>query len=152
MKKRIILTCLLLNACAAVCITLLWADYPQDRFLESGPVKERVITDTVTGLVWTKNYAPDKTWRDALEYCETLNYAGHIDWRLPNKKELVSLVSYERYNPASDFPGMPPEYFWSSSSMARGTSRAWRVAFYYGDVGNCNKTTTCFVRCVRDGP
>jgi len=32
---------------------------------------------------------------------------GKIDWRLPNKKELMSLVNFERYSPASDFPDMP---------------------------------------------
>jgi hypothetical protein len=35
-------------------------------------------------------------WQEALKYAENLDYSGHLDWRLPNAKELHSLVDYTR--------------------------------------------------------
>ena len=108
-----------------------------------------IVTDTETGLIWQKTYVSGKTWQQALSYCESLTYAGYSDWRLPNKNELASLVNYGKYNPASDFPDMPSNYFWSSSTDAASTYYAWRVDFDYGGVFDNRKATSCYVRCVR---
>ena len=115
-----------------------------------------VVTDTKTGLIWQKTYETGKNWQAALDYCENLTYAGYSDWRLPNKNELASLVNYEKHNPASDFPDMPSQYFWSSSTALDTTYRAWLVNFAYGHVdsthGNAftnSKTDDLNVRCVR---
>ena len=108
-------------------------------------------TDTKTGLVWQKSYVEDKSWQDALSYCENLAYAGYSDWRLPNKNELASLVNYEKYDPASKFPDMPSEYFWSSSTYVDGRDIAWGVGFHIGDVYGKNKSSKSLVRCVRTG-
>ncbi|QDU55923.1 Lcl domain-containing protein [Aeoliella mucimassa] len=64
------------------------------------------ITDRATGLEWMKvdsislNAGPRHDgkldWREALAWAESLEYAGHSDWRLPNAKELHSLVDYGR--------------------------------------------------------
>ena len=108
-----------------------------------------IVTDTETGLVWQKTYVSGKTWQEALSYCESLTYAGYSDWRLPNKNELASLVNYEKYNPASDFPDMPSNYFWSSSTYVNLTNRAWFVNFGSGGVFNYIKTNNSSVRCVR---
>ena len=108
-----------------------------------------IVTDTETGLVWQKTYVSGKTWQKALSYCESLTYAGYSDWRLPNKNELASLVNYEKYNPASDFPDMPSNYFWSSSTYLYSTSDAWYVYFGYGYVDSYSKTSGSDVRCVR---
>jgi len=112
-----------------------------------------IVTDTKTGLIWQKTYETGKNWQAALDYCENLTYAGYSDWRLPDKNELASLVNYEKYNPASDFPDMPGNYFWSSSTNVYGTDSAWGVHFYYGDVGSNYKTDDgygySYVRCVR---
>ena len=37
---------------------------------------------------------PRTAWHDALAYCENLDLGGHDDWRLPNVKELQSIVNY----------------------------------------------------------
>ena len=108
-----------------------------------------IVTDTKTGLVWQKTYETGKTWQAALDYCENLTYAGYSDWRLPDKNELASLVNYEKHNPASDFPDMPSENFWSSSTSVYDTGRAWNVDFSLGTVRNYYKTVTSYVRCVR---
>ena len=108
-----------------------------------------IVTDTKTGLVWQKTYETGKNWQAALDYCENLTYAGYSDWRLPDKNELASLVNYEKYNPASDFPDMPSQYFWSSSTRVNNTSSAWNVNFNNGFVDDGSKTNDSNVRCVR---
>ncbi len=108
-----------------------------------------IVTDTETGLIWQKTYVSGKTWQQALSYCESLTYAGYSDWRLPNKNELASLVNHRKYDPASDLPDMPSNYFWSSSTYADHTGYAWIVGFKYGDVANYDKSYNVYVRCVR---
>ena len=77
---------------------------------------EEMIRDTKTNLYWQKTSVSGQTWPQALLYCENLTYAGHDDWRLPNKNELASLVDFTKENPASSFPaGMPAEQFVSST-------------------------------------
>ena len=48
-----------------------------------GEGNEKVVFDSSTNLVWQKEYAENKTWEEALSYCENLEYAGKSDWRLP---------------------------------------------------------------------
>ena len=58
------------------------------------------VTDTTTGLMWQKATAPGPyTWQQALAYAETLTLAGYTDWRLPNRKELFSLVDRSTFEP-----------------------------------------------------
>ena len=113
---------------------------------------EPVVMDMATGLMWQGNYVTQKTWQQALAYCEGLNYGGFSDWRLPNINELKSLINYNKDVPASDFPNMPPDWFWSSSSVSGGSDGAWGVDFdyggvYYGDAGHHSDA-----RCVRLRP
>lgn len=58
------------------------------------------VTDRATGLMWTKeDSAKGLNWQEALAWTQTknaANYLGHSDWRLPNAKELQSLVDYSR--------------------------------------------------------
>ncbi len=61
------------------------------------------ITDLATGLMWMQDdsgYGMD--WQDALSYCENLDEAGYTDWRLPNAKELQTIVDYTRMPDATD--------------------------------------------------
>jgi hypothetical protein len=116
---------------------------------------EKIVTDAITGLIWQYNNAPTKQiWKDALSYCATVDYGTYKDWRLPNKNELMSIVNYARENsPASDFPGLSSEWYWSSSSIANGSFFVWIVNFGDGvvsDVGKDDKTGN--VRCLRGGP
>ena len=122
-----------------------------NRFVETSGT-EIMVLDNATMLFWTKTYTTSKTWQQALDYCEGLNFAGKTDWRLPNKKELPSLVNYKKYNPASDFPDMPASAFWSSSSYALTTSSAWDINLGNGDVYPYDKTNNYAVRCIRALP
>ncbi len=110
-----------------------------------------IVTDTVTGLIWTKEYSGTVTWENALSHCESLNYGGYTDWRLPNIEELKTLLDDTIYSPASTFPEMPSSSFWSSSSLLFSNDNAWFVSFNNGAVSfdpktNINRHAT---RCVR---
>ncbi len=125
---------------------------PKGTFIEEIKSGKVIVTDTKTKLQWTKEYSIDKTWQQALSYCETLDYGGYTDWRLPNINELKTLRNRTKHNPASDFPEMPSNYFWSSSSLMPNTISAWGVRFIDGLVGDDVKTDydyPNYVICIR---
>ena len=110
------------------------------------------VTDNVTGLMWQQeNDDVGMDWWAALAYCESFDLAGHMDWRLPDIKELRSIVDNNRYDPAIDttyFPGTYAEY-WSSSTNANNAENAWNVSFYAGRNPSYGKQYHKYVRCVR---
>ncbi len=74
--------------------------YGRNKFLDNG---NGTVTDMATGLMWQKNDSGiTMNWKDALSYAENLKYAGYDDWRLPNAKELHSIVDYTRAPDAPD--------------------------------------------------
>ena len=113
------------------------------------------VTDVATGLMWQQQ--DDNILRNhanAITFCQNLSLAGQADWRLPNIKELTSLVDYRQFNPAIDVAAFPntssSSSYWSASSRASSSSSAWVVDFVFGGVVSGSKTTVSFfVRCVR---
>lgn len=81
------------------------------------------VTDRASGLVWQRREAAGAlSWARALAYCDGLSLAGHRDWRLPDAKELHSIVDYSRI-PALDpvFALSDREaYLWSSTTHLEG--------------------------------
>src|SRR4030066_392238 len=68
--------------------------YGTNEYVDNG---DGTITDKATGLTWMKNdNGAAVSWENALSYAEGLEYAGYSDWRLPNAKELQSIVDYTR--------------------------------------------------------
>jgi hypothetical protein len=120
-------------------------------FLDNG---DNTITDTATGLMWTKLADLDaKTWQEALAFCENLTFAGYSDWRLPNIKELRSIVDYTTEVPAIDqifFPDTIGSPYWSSTTDHGDRTLAWVVGFYSGAGGGSSKQNGAYVRAVRD--
>lgn len=58
---------------------------------------DSTISDKATGLMWQQNdNGQAVNWKDSLSYCESLSLADYDDWRLPNTKELHSIVDYSR--------------------------------------------------------
>jgi len=122
------------------------------------------ISDLATGLMWQKNdNGSGMDWEHALAYAQTqnsANYLGHNDWRLPNAKELQSLVDYTRSPYATKAANVGPAinalfsctgilndggkadypYYWTSTSamsMANGSyPSAWYVAVGQAEDGN----------------
>ncbi|MHC4135687.1 MAG: Lcl C-terminal domain-containing protein, partial [Planctomycetota bacterium] len=75
-------------------------DYGKNRFVDEG---NGTIEDRATGLIWQKaDSAQTMDWKHALAYAEKLSLAGHDDWRLPDVKELQSIVDYTRAPDADD--------------------------------------------------
>ncbi len=115
------------------------------------------VTDNGTLLMWQQGENGIMTWEAALTTCETSTLAGNADWRLPNHKELLSLVDVMKVtSPAINttlFPGTISSYYWSSTTYANSTSRAWLVDFNEGfsSNGGLLKTLTHYARCVRGG-
>ncbi len=70
------------------------ADYGINAFVDNG---DGTITDRATGLMWQlADSGEGFDWEGALAYAEDLDLADHRDWRLPNAKELQSILDYTR--------------------------------------------------------
>ncbi|MCP5088816.1 MAG: DUF1566 domain-containing protein [Rhodobacteraceae bacterium] len=69
-------------------------NYGVNKFVSN---KNGTVTDRATGLMWAKDDSKKgMDWKTALAYCEDMQLGGHSDWRLPNAKELQSIVDYSR--------------------------------------------------------
>ncbi len=74
--------------------------YGKNDFVDN---RDGTITDRATGLTWMKNDSGKAmNWQEALKYANGLKLGGHNDWRLPNVKELQSIVDYSRAPDASN--------------------------------------------------
>jgi len=136
---------------------------PQARFTDNG---DGTITDNGTGLMWVQDpstcsgtgfdFSGTYYWADAITAITAMNTAvkyGYSDWRLPNVKELISIVDYGRSFPAIDplFTSESNQY-WSSTTAADITDSAWVVSFVNGLVGFGTKADpSYYVRPVRGG-
>ncbi|WP_437683266.1 DUF1566 domain-containing protein [Sorangium sp. So ce131] len=114
------------------------------------------VLDTTTGLVWQRNVTGiGYAWSEALARCEALELAGKDDWRLPNAKELLSLIDDRRSGPALDegiFSGAPSGVFWSSTPALGSADAAITVNFSNGASLSGSVRDPRLVRCVRSDP
>ncbi len=127
-------------------------NWSSSRFTEND---DGTITDSLTGLMWAEDASTPtvgsctggrRSWQQALDYVKCLNnnnYLGYSDWRLPNRKELVSLIDSSMYNPAlpngHPFSGVQSWYWSSTSYDAVYTDVVWFVVSVdYGHAWNVN--------------
>jgi hypothetical protein len=97
------------------------------------------VSDSLRGFMWqqgdNQNDQGSRNWEQALGYCKGLDLAGKGDWRLPNYRELASLVDYSRYNPSiSPFFSCRSDHYWSNSTWLYYPDKAWTVDFDGGHV------------------
>lgn len=117
-----------------------------------------VVIDEITGVSWQRELEPTagRSWPDADQYCKDLTLAGHDDWRLPTRLELVSIVDFAAFDPAIDataFPNTPAFGFWSGSLHADQPETAWLVYFKDGYTSFNQFAYSSQARCVRaDSP
>ncbi len=163
MNKTIISLVLLAmaNISVAACRNDVGSVAPDSRYQLQNHATE--VLDTATGLVWQRcslgqsynlatgacdNPVSTFSWTQAVEQATGL-------WRLPNLKELSSLVARECETPAINtyfFPDTPSAWYWSSSPYPVGTHidyKAWAVDFSDGFDGLEDKDSVCSVRLVR---
>lgn len=121
---------------------------PTPRFIDH---QDGTVTDEMTGLTWLKDAdcPGNLTWQGALDWVASFNTTSiacagytpltHTDWRLPNIKELLSLIDYGIENLDSPAPATRPllpdghpfvnvargYVYWSSTSSAEDPSKAW---------------------------
>ena len=68
-------------------------NYGINNFSDNG---DNTVSDSATGLMWQQDDTTSTDWEDAISQCEAATTAGHSDWRLPNIKELQSILDYSR--------------------------------------------------------
>ena len=113
------------------------------------------VTDKSTGLMWQQASGPGTySWKQALFYAENLPLADYNDWRLPNIKELQSLIDYGPSNAGintSVFTDTVDQRYWSSTPI-NGNDFLARTIFLIDCYDDWNdKSDNYYVRAVRGG-
>ncbi|AOW77633.1 hypothetical protein A3Q34_12690 [Colwellia sp. PAMC 20917] len=139
---------------------------PTARFTDNA---DGTVTDTVTDLTWMRctlgeswdganctGAAQTYDWQEALTEADSSNLATHTNWRLPNIKEMQSIVEYACYDPAFNVSVFPessnsnPQY-WSSSIYSKTNYHsAWALSQASGSISDEVKSNSKLVRLVRD--
>ena len=138
--------------------------WPDPRFTNNG---DGTVTDNLTGLVWLKDAGCfTGTWANALSTVSAFNAnsgtyscagytATYSDWRLPNRKELRSLLDRSRSNPilpsGNPFSNAQSNYYWTSTTYAVKKNYAWEIDFWSGRENEGSKTLTRSIWPVRAG-
>lgn len=149
---------------------LAWPVSPGRRSTPDIPVREaggRFVADgvsaydTQTGRVWSKDANPfgqRLTWPEALGAMQAFNEqrpGGLDDWRLPNVRELESLVDLGSHSPALPDPNPfvnVQDAYWSSTTSVYEPRYAWTLYSQDGYVGVGFKSQKgCFVWPVSNG-
>ena len=134
-------------------------NYGQNMLVDNG---DGTISDLATGLMWMKydsgfyNLGPAgdgrMDWKSALNYCDSVQYAGHDDWRLSDTKQLHSIVDYTRSPDVTDSAAINPlfectpivnmaglkdwGYYWTSTPFGRNISIYISFGRAMGALGN----------------
>lgn len=141
------------------------ATAPSERFTRAG----ETVIDSVTGLMWRKclqgltgdacesGNVVSVNWGEALLLTSRVNMSGdgsgYSDWRLPNIRELSTLVEVQCAQPAINrevFPGAQPLHVWSSSPYHFYTHYSWYVDFANGAPTYDDRTAKKALWLVRD--
>jgi len=169
MKKIIWIICcasLYSSQALAVCSSTITASTPTGEFVDNG---NGTVTHTKTGLMWKQcaeglsgagcatGTSTTFTWQGALNQAKAVNaagFAGFNDWRVPNQKELGSIVERQCRQPTINsafFPATVRSLHWSSSPDAATAGNAWRLDFTLGTESQNLKSNSLYVRLVRGG-
>lgn len=134
------------------------AEYGINDFTDNG---NGTITDEATGLMWMQDDNGEAIlWQDALLHAESMGFAGYTDWRLPDVKELQSLVDYSRSPATTNSAAIDPlfnstqitneggdpdfPWYWSSTTHANMSAESGGAAAYVAfgrSLGNMNGWT-----------
>jgi energy-coupling factor transporter ATP-binding protein EcfA2 len=79
-------------------------EYGKNQFVNN---QDGTISDLSTGLMWQiADDGKTRNWKDSLAYSQNLDLAEHTDWRLPNAKELQSIIDYSRSPQTTNSPAI----------------------------------------------
>jgi hypothetical protein len=135
------------------------ASWPVYRFTDNG---DGTITDHLSHLMWTKDAQQipgTMDWYNAIDACNGLVFADYDDWRLPNAKELLSLIDYGQDQPVLpiDHPFinvMPGDHYWwcwTSTKQIYHSNYANVVGLGHGEIGGAGRGYAQWVWAVRGG-
>ncbi len=131
------------------------AQYPETArsFTQEDLPSGLTVHDDLTDLEWQDSYEVDLNWAAALAHCESEDYGGHQDWRLPTYHELADIADYSTHAPAIDTTAFPSGAsgwdFWTASPVADEPDEAWAVYYWSGSPKPAAKSSEYNVRCVR---
>jgi hypothetical protein len=107
------------------------------KYVDNG---DGTVTDQSTQLMWAQADSGERMdWLSALKYAKTSELAGYSDWRLPNIKELQSLVNYDK----KSFPAINTKYFKVSVNSFKSTDDVYWL--WSGTTQGDFKYTACYV-------
>lgn len=126
--------------------------WPVPRFESEAP---GLVRDRLTDLLWSRDANPagfPSTWGEAMQRIQEYNrdrYCGRDDWRMPNRRELRSLISHGAKRPAlpleHPFQNVFQGWYWSSTFAARAPAYAWYVHFAGGRMFYGAKSQDCLL-------
>jgi hypothetical protein len=125
--------------------------YGINEFVDNG---DKTITDVATNLMWDKEDSGiDMEWAEALQWAQSMNaqnHRGYSDWRVPNAKELHSIVDYSRSPQATNSAAIDPlfdisqitvegglenyPFFWSGTTHLNQRSASSAVYICFGEA------------------
>lgn len=125
------------------------------------------VLDTTTKLMWSRclvgqswdsssrsctGTAQQLDWSEALTEAKRSTIAGYNTWRLPNAKEVLTLIERSCVDPAINntaFPASNSENMWTGTTVVNQPDRAWAIAMYSGKNNTKEKIVRLYVRLVR---
>jgi hypothetical protein len=122
------------------------SDYGMNKFSDNS---NGTISDHATGLMWRQeDSGAGMNWQDALSFAENMQFAGYSDWRLPNAKELQSIVDYTRSPSTTNSAAIDPlfkctkitneagkddyPFYWTNTTHAKPTSGSAAAYICFG--------------------
>ena len=114
------------------------------------------VLDTSTGLCWQRNFgtAGQRTWTNAISYCDGLTHGGHSDWYLPSRQEFETIVDLTRTAPHivggnnNIFENVVSSWYWTKTTYGV-TTTAFHVILSTGLSTFSAKDNAHDVACVR---
>ncbi len=153
-------------AATQTCLTTIAPNTPTADFVDNG---DGTVTSKKTKLTWKRcsegqtwgssactGSATTFNWELALTQGANASFAGNTDWRVPNLKELASIVERQCTGPSINAtifpatPGISGSYWWSASPFGI-AGQAWVVGFGGGYANPYDKAGSHYVRLVRGG-
>ncbi len=135
------------NILAILClaINLLNADFIRDDNLS-------VVTDTSTNLMWQDDLnVNNKIWEEAIKYCEDLTLANYNNWRLPNIRELFTLIDFKQEKGRSlSFENIKDSKYLSSTTKANSNESVFIINTFSLSSESKLKTEAIYIKCVRN--
>lgn len=137
------------------------AAWPSPRFTDNG---DGTVTDNLTELVWLEDArcVGRDDWDGAIDFCNALHTgecglsdgSSEGDWRLPNVRELQSLIDYGQFDDAlpSDhlFDDVMSDNYWTSTTYKGDDNSAWQIDIMRGDITDYSKSSDRYIWPVRD--